>query len=57
MIKAKFDLNGDGKINFKDLKLELRKHMDTDKDGHVDFEECLKGLEHVVLMVKALKKD
>lgn len=56
MKKLKFDLNGDGKINFKDLKLELRKHMDTDENGHVDFEECVKGLEHVVLIVKALKK-
>ena len=55
MIRAKFDVNGDGKVNFKDLKAEISKQMDTDNNGHVDFEECVKGLEHIVSMVKALK--
>ena len=56
VIKKKFDLNGDGKVNMKDFGIAIKKFLDKNKDGHLSSEEVVNEVINIVTTVQEIKK-
>lgn len=56
VIKNKLDLNHDGVVNMNDFKLEMKKFLDKNKDGHLSSEEVVNEVINIVTTVQEIKK-
>lgn len=55
-LRKKLDINGDGKVNFKDLVAVLKKKVDIDGDGKISIEEFGNAVTDVIEVVQDVKK-
>lgn len=53
--RRKFDYNKDGKVNFDDVMVLVKKSVDTDENGHVDVDELLNLVKKSIELVNAVK--
>lgn len=56
VIKKKFDLNGDGKVNMKDFGIAVKRFVDKNKDGHLSSEEVINEVVNIVTTIEQVKK-
>ncbi len=56
LVQLKLDLNHDGVVNMKDLKLAMMIYFDKNSDLHVSSQEVLNEIGKIVVALEEIKK-